>query len=424
MLAPDTAQETRGRDLLLLVALFGLLFFYRLGAAPLANPDEGRYAEIPREMLASGDFVLPRLDGVLYFEKPPLMYWLVAGVQRFLGPDEFAMRSVPALFALAGVLMLYGAASHLHGRLAGLSAAFVLGTSLLYFGLARLLILDMAVSVLMSATLLCFLLGVREPPGLRRRWFFYGLYSTAALGTLTKGLIGLLIPGAIMLLWLLIVQDWRSLRPLHLPSGAAIYLAIAAPWHLLAAQRSATWAWFYFVHEHWQRFTTIEHGRFEPWWFFLPVLVGGFFPWSGFLWPVLRESLAGGWKRRRENSDGWFFVLWAGFVLLFFSKSQSKLVPYILPVLPPLALLTGRWLARAVQRDDRRRLRPGIWFFSDIRGHPGSWFRLCRDASRSGPRGRAAGGPAESWARGRHDTFRQRRRRCPGSGDAGAPAGA
>ena len=127
------------------------------------NPDEGRYAEVPREMIATGDWVTPRLDGVNYFEKPPLMYWAVAACLRVLGPGELSVRLAPPVFALGGVLLAYAAARRLFGRPAGIGAAVVLGTSAFYAGLARLLILDMAVSVLMSATLFCFILGIREP---------------------------------------------------------------------------------------------------------------------------------------------------------------------------------------------------------------------------------------------------------------------
>ena len=366
-LNPEPA--THRRDLACLALVFGLLYFFQLGDATLVNPDEGRYAEIPREMVASGDYVLPRLNGVSYFEKPPLLYWIVAGFLRVFGPDEFAMRAGPALFALGGILLTYAVARRIHGRLAGVAAAVVLGTSLLYFALARILILDMAVSVLMSATLFCFILGVREPPGPRRRWLFYGLYASAALATLTKGLIGFLVTGAIMFLWLLLFNQWRRLRPFYLPTGALLFLAIAAPWHVLAAQRNGTWAHFYFIHEHWERFTTtVGHDRYQPWWYFFPVVLGGLFPWMGFLWPAVRDALAGGWARRRENAEAWFFVLWAAFIFLFFSKSQSKLIPYILPVFPALAVLIGAWLAGVIAADARPRLRTGLWIFSAASG--------------------------------------------------------
>ncbi|MDD2764718.1 MAG: glycosyltransferase family 39 protein [Opitutaceae bacterium] len=360
------------RDLLLLTLVLGALFGFRLGSHPLANPDEGRYAEIPREMLAAGEFVTPRLDGVPYFEKPPLMYWAVAACLKAFGPNEWALRAAPVLYALGGVLLTYAAGRRLYGRAAGLFAAGMLGSSLLYFALTRILILDMAVSVLMSATLFCFILGVREPApatgsgqaGSRRRWLFYGLYASAALATLTKGLIGFLVTGAVMFLWLLVFNQWKRLRPFYLPTGALLFLAIAAPWHILAAERNPGWARFYFLYEHWERFLSPTHNRYEPWWFFLPIVLLGLFPWVGFLWPALRTALAGGWARRKENADAWFLVTWAVFIFLFFSKSQSKLIPYILPVFPPLAVLMGAWLARAGANGATAGVRTGIRVFT------------------------------------------------------------
>jgi 4-amino-4-deoxy-L-arabinose transferase-like glycosyltransferase len=348
----------------LLALVVGALNLFFLGRLPLANPDEGRYAEIPREMLARGDWVTPRLNETPYFEKPPLVYWTVGLARLLFGPGEFSVRLTPALFGLAGVLLTYAAARKLYGRSAGIAAAVVLGTSLLYFVLSRILLLDMAVSVLMSATLFCFILGVREPAGARRRWLFLGLYASAALATLAKGLIGFLIPGAVMFLWLLVFNQWRRLLPMHLLAGGLVFLAIAAPWHVLAAQRNPEWAQFYFVREHWERFTTTTHDRAEPVWFFIPVILAGLFPWVGFLGGAVREAVAGGWARRRENADAWFLVVWAVFVFLFFSKSQSKLIPYVLPVFPPLAVLIGAWLARRWQEGAAGRLRFGLGGFA------------------------------------------------------------
>lgn len=350
-------------DVALLTLAFGVLLFFGLRDVALVNPDEGRYAAIPREMVATGDYVTPRLNGVLYFEKPPLVYWAIAGLMKVFGQGELAVRMVPALFALAGVLIAYGATCRLHGRAAGIGAAVVLGSSLLYFALGRILLLDMAVSVLMSTTLFCFILGVRETPGAARRCFFYGLYASAALATLAKGLIGFLVPGAVMFFWLLVFNQWRRLRPLHLPSGILLFLAIAAPWHVLVAQRNPIWAHFYFVREHWERFTTTQHGRFEPWWYFIPIVAVGLFPWVGGLWGALRSGVPGGWRHRREHADAWFFVTWAVFIFAFFSKSQSKLVPYILPVFPPLAVFLGARLAAIWKNHEVRNARALLWTF-------------------------------------------------------------
>ncbi len=330
--------------------LFGALFAFRLGSSPLANPDEGRYAEIPREMIATGDWVTPRLDGVNYFEKPPLMYWTVALCLEAFGSSEWALRLTPAVCALGGVLLTYAAARRFYGVGAGRAAAGVLGTSVLYFGAGRFLALDLMVSVLMTATLVCFILALDEPAGTRRRWLFYGLYTSAALATLTKGFIGFLVTGAVMFFWLLVFKQWRRLRPLYLPTGALLFLAIALPWHLLAAARNETWAHRYIVFEHWERFTTTQHGRVQPWHFFIWILLGGMFPWSGFLWGAVRDAVRGGWARRDENATAWFFVTWALFVLGFFSLSGSKLPPYILPIFPALAVLVGKQIAGALAR--------------------------------------------------------------------------
>ena len=363
------------RDLLLLVLALGAFYGFRLGSYPLANPDEGRNAEIPREMVASGDWVTPRLDGVNYFEKPPLVYWTVAGCLKLFGPSEWSVRAAPLLFALGGVLFTYAATRRIAGRSAGLAAALVLATSLLYYVLARFLILDMAVAVLMSATLFCFILGVREPPPAantnawtaRRRWWFYGLYASAALATLAKGLMGFLVTGAVMFLWLLIFRQWKRLRPFYLPTGVLLFLAIAAPWHLLVAARNPTWFHRYVVYEHLERFLTSAASRAGPWWYFIPIILAGLFPWSGFLLAGVRRALRGGWTERDKNADSWFFVTWAGFIFLFFSVSHSKLPGYILPVFPALAVLIGRWLAPSLA-EGWVRLRGGLRVFGFAAG--------------------------------------------------------
>lgn len=363
--APDRVSWTR--DLLLLALLFAVLFGFRLGSYPLANPDEGRYAEIPREMVASGDWVTPRLNGVNYFEKPPLVYWCIASAQTLCGDSEWVQRAVPAWFALAGVLLTYAAGRALCGRDAGLWSAILLGTSLLFFALGRIILLDMAVSVLMSAALFCFVLAVREPRSAKRRWLMYGVYASMALATLTKGLIGFLVTGAVMFTWLLVFNQWKRLLPLYLPTGGLLFLALAAPWHVLAHLHNPTWAHRYFVYEHWERFMTPAASRPGPVWYFVPIVLLGLFPWTGFVWSGARALLRGGWAARKENAAAWFLVTWAVFIFLFFSKSHSKLVPYILPIFPALAVLGGAGIAAAL-REGTARVRAGWVTFSFIAG--------------------------------------------------------
>ncbi len=383
--SPST-RSTWTRDLLVLTLMVGLWLCGFLGCRPLANPDEGRYTEIPREMAASGDFVTPRLNGVKYFEKPPLLYWLSALTFKAFGVNQFTARLWNGLFALLGVLMTYAAARFLYGRPAGIWSAVVLATTLLYYGLTQIVLLDMAVAVEMAGALFAFVLAVREPAGRRRLGFFAAFYIFMALATLTKGLIGFMLPGAVAFFWLLLMNRWRSLWPFYPIVGVILFFGIASPWHILAAlanpsadgsvwpgyargmelhklNQNTGWTWFYFVNEHFLRFTTKEHGRYEPWWFFLPVLIGGFFPWTVFGWQAVKNALAGGWKARREHAEAWFLVIWIAFIVLFFSKSQSKLIPYILPVFPAVAVLVGNYLTEAFSTGALKRGRTGAWVF-------------------------------------------------------------
>jgi 4-amino-4-deoxy-L-arabinose transferase-like glycosyltransferase len=345
-----------GRDLIILFLTIGLLFGIMLGNRPLSVPDEGRYVEISREMAATGDYITPRLNGVKYFEKPVLFYWLESLSVKLFGIREFTLRLWPALFALFGCFSVYVAGSMLYGRRAGLLAAGVLATNVLYYALSQAIILDMPVSIFLTAALLSFILGTREEPGLRRRLFMWGFFACAALATLTKGLIGILIPGMVIGAWIVLLNEWRVLRTMYLFSGSALFLAIAVPWHVLAGRANPEFYQFYFIHEHFQRYLTKIHGRYKPAWYFIPILLLGFFPWSAFLLQAIKNSIPT-WRDRQQHRETIFLLLWAGLVFLFFSASSSKLIPYILPIFPPLALLLGRYLAKGW---DENRL-PGSW---------------------------------------------------------------
>lgn len=344
---------------LTVIALIAVLWFCSLlGMRPLSNPDEGRYTEIPREMAVSGDFVTPRLNGVKYFEKPPLVYWLSALTFREFGVSEFTARIWGGLFSVIGVLLTYAAGRALHGRGTGIWAAISLSTTLIYFVLSQIILLDMAVAVTMSGALFAFIVAMREPAGKKRFGLFMAFYGFMALATLSKGLIGIAIPGAVIFFWVLLLNRWKPLWPFYPVTGTVVLLAIAAPWHVLAAQANHDFLNFYFYHEHWLRFTTRIHGRYEPWWFFIPLFIGGLFPWVYFSGRALKLSIPGGWKARREHADAWFLVIWIAFIILFFSKSQSKLVPYILPVFPACAILIGRYLSGVWQGRADLKYRP------------------------------------------------------------------
>ncbi len=331
------------------MAMAAIQLGWLLGAIPLLEPDEGRYLDLPRQMVKSGDWVTPRLNGVLYFEKPPLHYWLTAVAIRVVGLNETAARIWNVVLGFSGVLVVWGLARRQGGAPAGLAAAAVLGSMPLWIGLARLASLDMAVSLFITLSLGCVWLASRAAGGRRGRLFWWGAFASAACAVLTKGLIGAVIPAAVAGLWILATRRWSLLRDVPWLSGGAIFLALAAPWHVLASLRNPDFAWFYFVHEHLLRYATPVADRQEPWWFFGGVIVLGCSPWSGLL-PAALGMAPGArtWRTLREHSDTLFFAIWFIFILVFFSASQSKLIPYVGPALPPLAVLMGLAVARGI----------------------------------------------------------------------------
>lgn len=325
------------RDLLLLTLVFGGLFFSFLGNRPLAAPDEGRYVEIPREMAETGDYVTPRLNGLKYFEKPPLMYWLQTLPIKAFGIKEWAMRLPLAILALLGCLMTYLFTRRLWGRTEGFWSATFLGSSLLYTVLGRLITLDLGVSFFLTGMLFSFICAVEDLKN--RRWWMWASAAMAAGAVLTKGLIGLVIPGAIVFFWLLLTNRWSLLKELYLPSNIGLFVLLAAPWHILASLKNPGFFDFYFIHEHFERYLTTVHRRHQPLWFFLPIILLGFFPWTSFLFRGLKNAFPKSLKACRENSKTLFFLLWALVPFVFFSLSNSKLIPYILPIFPALAVL-------------------------------------------------------------------------------------
>ncbi|MGB8286310.1 MAG: glycosyltransferase family 39 protein [Candidatus Aquirickettsiella gammari] len=358
-------------DVILLTVGIALVFGLFLGTRPLSVPDEARYAEIPREMLVLHDFVTPHLNGVKYFEKPPLFYWLQAGSIKQLNPiivqaestltetkresyvgsiSEWAVRLPNALVALLGCLLVYAAGRLLFERRAGLLSAIILASSLLYFVLARMVTLDMTLSFCLSASLLAFLVAINGPPGLGRRFLLYSAYSFSALAVLTKGLVGLLFPTMIIGLWILLTNQWRLLKQLYLPSGFLLFLLIVLPWHILVQLKNPEFFQFYFIEQQFLRYSTLIAQRYEPNWFFIPIFIAGFLPWVGFLVQAIFTHFPRNWQQFKEKNNYIFLLLWAGLIFIFFSFSQSKLIPYILPIFPALSLLTGHYFSTHWQR--------------------------------------------------------------------------
>ncbi|MFP5404975.1 MAG: phospholipid carrier-dependent glycosyltransferase [Gammaproteobacteria bacterium] len=332
----------------LLAALAAMLWFATLDYRDLIHPDEGRYAEIAREMLVSGDWISPRLNGILYFEKPPLQYWATAVSFALFGLNEFAARLWPALTGALGVAAVWAVARRTLGARVALHAACVLGSSAWWLANSHFLNLDMGVAVFMSLAMLGFWWAQRDEASAReRRLGMYGAWAAMALAVLSKGLIGIVLPGAVLVAYAVVARDFVVWRRMHWLGGIALFLAIAAPWFVVVSMRNPDFARFFFVHEHFERFLTTAHRRSQPIWFFLPVLAIGLMPWSS----LLPGALALGWRRQPGRfQPNRLLLVWALLIFVFFSLSGSKLPSYILPVFPALALLVGQHAARLAPR--------------------------------------------------------------------------
>jgi len=331
-----------------LAAFVAVLWLATLSLRPLFNPDEGRYAEIPREMLSGGDWVIPHLNGIAYLEKPPLQYWATALSLRVFGLNEFAARLYTALCALATLAVAGLAARRLWGTAAALRAAAVLSSMLLFVALGQLLTLDMSLTLYMTCALAGFLLA-QSAGAAERRWMLLA-WAATALGVLTKGLIAAAVPAAVLVLYSLYARDFAPWRRLHAASGLPLFAAIAIPWHWLAARRLPDFLQFFFVHEHLKRYLTPSADREEVWWFFGVVFLLGSAPWT----LCALRALAVGWRRgapRGRFNPTLFLWIWVVFVCVFFSLSDAKLIPYILPAMPALALLIAGLPERSLERD-------------------------------------------------------------------------
>jgi 4-amino-4-deoxy-L-arabinose transferase-like glycosyltransferase len=331
-----------------LAGLVILVWLGFLGTRPLFNPDEGRYAEIPREMLAQGDWVIPHLNGLAYIEKPPLQYWGTALSYAVFGVSDFSARLYTALCALGTVLAVAYLAKRLWSVDAAWRTAAVLAGMLLFLILGQLLTLDMGLTFWMSCSLVGFIIGqICVTQG--HRWMLLA-WVAAAMAVLSKGLVAAAIPACVLVLYSLAARDFAPWRRLQLLRGLPLFLAITVPWHWLAARRLDDFLQFFFVHEHFARYLTTVSDRVEPWWYFGAVFLAGTVPWT----VSAVRVVATGWRAARspgEFNAKLFLWIWVVFIGVFFSMSDSKLIPYILPLLPALAVLIAAQPEPVLKRD-------------------------------------------------------------------------
>lgn len=330
---------------LIIAVLF--IWFGNLEYRTLIKPDEGRYAEIPREMVVSGDWTTPRLNDLKYFEKPPLQYWATATAYTVFGQHQWTSRLWTALTGFAGIMLVWIAGVRLFGRETAWYATLLLGSSLLYVLMSHANTLDMGVTFFITLGIVGLLFGQSATDPQSQRNGMWLAWAGMALAVLSKGLMGIILPGTAVLIYAAIHRDLGVLKRMHWLSGLAIFFAITAPWFYFVMKANPEFFERFFIYEHYTRFTTKDLGRYQPWYYFVPILLAGALPWT----LLMFDSMARSWRVPKHYSlsdkpfhPARFLLIWAVFIYVFFSLSGSKLPSYLLPMFPALALLMGKRL--------------------------------------------------------------------------------
>ncbi|HBP30112.1 MAG: ArnT family glycosyltransferase [Advenella sp.] len=346
----DLLSSLAAKPLLLPLLLLTTSAWFVLGnwLWPLLNPDEGRYVGVALEMLLSNHWGTPLLNGMPYFHKPPLFYWLTAASLSLFGQNEFAARLVPALAGLAMVGALFVFVRRFVAPARALTASIILAATPLMFGAAHYANLDLLVAALISTTILCGAGAVllHQQGQSYLRWVLT-MYLFAALGFLAKGLIGFVLPGAVLLCWLIIERRKRAIAILLRIPGIVLFIAIVVPWLLLMQWRYPGFLQYYLVYQQLARFTQGGFNNAMPVWFYLAILLGSMLPWYRRV--TLAVFTRGYWRQENHASVRRLMWIWLAVILVFFSIPQSKLVGYILPVLPPLAFLFAEFFPGAAR---------------------------------------------------------------------------
>jgi 4-amino-4-deoxy-L-arabinose transferase-like glycosyltransferase len=338
------------RPVLTLILLSLLTFFFGLGRPAISDSDEAFYAEASREMVESGDWLTPHFNYTDRWQKPVLYYWLTAATYLVSGPAEWAARLWSALAGLGLVLVAWRAARRFGEAEAWLAGAIV-ATCYGYFAMARLALPDLPLAFCITLTIWAVL---------EQRWLLAGV--AAALGFLLKGPVALAVPALVLLpIW------WRERRAVPLRGrdvamAAVVFLVIALPWYVaMTATHGTAYLESFFVGDNFERFATDRFNEPRPIWFYAPILLGGMLPWSAYLFLLFKRT-------GKLTTDEWRLLIWALAPLVFFTISIGKQPRYILPVLPPLAILLARALVAHIVANRSRSLAIGTWLTTALYG--------------------------------------------------------
>ncbi|NDI20472.1 MAG: glycosyltransferase family 39 protein, partial [Burkholderiaceae bacterium] len=346
MLAERHLTPLNSVALLAVFVLASVLWFATLDYRHLIPTDEGRYAQMAREMMVSGDFITPRYNDYKYFEKPPLHIWASAITFQLFGLGEWQARFWSGLTGYLTIPFVGFTAAQLFGRVTGYLAALILLSSPMWVVGGHFNALDMGLSAFLNLALCALLLAQHayehQRPQSGRRWMWV-CWLAMGLATLSKGLIGIVIPGMVLFAYIVTRFDWKILGRLHIFSGLVIFLIVTAPWFIAVSIENPEFAHFFFIYEHFERFTATAHGRTAPFYFFLPLVLVGFLPWMPQFFQSARQTLMQ--YRMQSFSASWMLWAWFAVILIFFSISRSKLPGYIMPVFPALAILAAKSIA-------------------------------------------------------------------------------
>lgn len=347
--------------LALLAAVFLASWLIPSITRTLVRPDEGRYTEIAREMALSGDYVTPRLNDLRYFEKPPLQYWATALAISAFGQNDFTARWWPLFSGFFGLMLVWFTVRALAGNDIAWVSVNLMGAMIYYFIIAHINTLDMGLAAFMAMTMVGLIrgFGIDGQSSTTARGWMIAAWVGAALAFLSKGLIGIVLPGAIFVLYLLVSRQWRLLTRLEWIWGPLAFVLIALPWPLLVQSKNPEWAHFFFIYEHFERFSNVEHGRGGELYYFIPILLVGLLPWTpavlGFFRRDARAAITNTYAKAQLNVP-LFLTIWCAFLFVFFSVSRSKLPSYLLPTVPAFAMLLAPVMLRMSDVQFRRML--------------------------------------------------------------------
>jgi 4-amino-4-deoxy-L-arabinose transferase len=347
-----------------IVALFLLIYILPLGVRPMVIPDETRYAEVPREMLASGDWVVPRLDGIRFFHKPPLGYWLNAAAMTLFGENAFAVRLPSAMSVGISALFVFLLVRKFTGRhLPAILAAVILITSAEVLAVGVFNVLDSLLSMFLTAGMVSFFFAHTEVTPWKRLGFLALFGLSCGLAFLTKGFLAFAVPVVAIVPFLIWEHRWKDLfRVAWLPIVVAVLVAL--PWTVMIHFRGNDFWNYFFWTEHIRRFMSDSPQHPRPFWFFIPVIAGYGLPWTVFL----PAATAGVRRLGLRHPLVRFAVCWFLFPFLIFSTSSGKLPTYILPCFPPLAILISMGLLKYFEAGKTRAFTAGTAFLAGIMG--------------------------------------------------------